>query len=264
MTHPVWADGDAYEAYVGRWSRLVAAEFLRGLDVVAGRQWLDVGSGTGVLTSTILADAAPARVTGVDPSAGFVATARTRVADARATFQVGDARALPVGDRTADVVVSGLTLNFVPEPARAVAEFARVVRPAGTVAAYIWDYADGMAMMRHFWAAAAQLDPAAATLDEESRGSVWRPEALRALWEDAGLGEVSVRPVDVPTVFADFADYWMPFLGGQGTAPAYVRTFTGPAREALRQALLARLPVEPDGSIHLGARAWAVRGVAAQ
>ncbi|MGC4815142.1 class I SAM-dependent methyltransferase [Micromonospora sp. DT228] len=264
MTHPVWADGDAYEAYVGRWSRLVAAEFLRGLDVAAGRQWLDVGSGTGVLTSTILADTAPARVTGVDPSAGFVATARTRIADARATFHVGDARALPVGDRTADVVVSGLTLNFVPEPARAVAEFARVVRPAGTVAAYIWDYADGMAMMRHFWAAAAQLDPAAATLDEQSRGSVWRPEALRALWEDAGLGEVSVRPVDVPTVFADFADYWMPFLGGQGTAPGYVRTFTEPAREALRQALLARLPVEPDGSIHLGARAWAVRGVTAQ
>ncbi|MBB5476880.1 class I SAM-dependent methyltransferase [Micromonospora parathelypteridis] len=262
MTHPVWADGDAYEAYVGRWSRLVAAEFLLGLGVPPGRHWLDVGCGTGVLTSTILADVAPAQVIGVDRSAGFVATARTRVTDPRATFHVGDARALPLPDRIADVVVSGLTLNFVPEPARAVAEFARVVRPAGVVAAYVWDYAAGMAMMRHFWEAAAQLDPAASELDEGNRCTVCEPEALRALWEDAGFDAVSVRPVDVPTVFTDFADYWTPFLGGQGSAPSYVTTLAEPARVALREALAARLPVEPDGSIRLTARAWAVRGAA--
>ncbi|MGW3606009.1 class I SAM-dependent methyltransferase [Micromonospora sp. NPDC005161] len=264
MAQPVWADGDAYEAYVGRWSRLVAADFLRGLDVPPGRHWLDVGCGTGALTSTILTDADPVRVTGVDRSAGFVASARARVADGRATFQVGDARALPLSDRAVDVVVSGLALNFVPEPARAVAEFARVVRPAGAVAAYVWDYADGMAMMRHFWAAAAQLDPVAAGLDEGHRFTVCQPDALRELWVDAGLGQVSVRPVEVPTTFTDLAEYWTPFLGGQGATPTYVTTLADPARAALRDLLAARLPVEPDGSIRLTARAWAVRGTAPQ
>ncbi|RLP87687.1 methyltransferase domain-containing protein [Micromonospora sp. BL4] len=264
MAHPVWADGDAYEAYVGRWSRLVAADFLRALDVPPGRHWLDVGCGTGALTSTILADGAPGRVTAVDRSEGFLAGARTRVVDARATFHAGDARALPLPDRAVDVVVSGLALNFVPEPARAVAEFARVVRPAGVVAAYVWDYADGMAMMRHFWAAAAELDPVAAELDEGRRFTVCQPDALRVLWVDAGLGEVSVRPVEVPTVFADLADYWTPFLGGQGAAPTYVTTLAEPGRAALRELLAARLPVKPDGSIRLTARAWAVRGVASE
>ncbi|MGQ5262429.1 class I SAM-dependent methyltransferase [Micromonospora sp. ZYX-F-536] len=262
MAHPVWADGDAYETYVGRWSRLIAADFLDGLYVPPGRHWLDVGCGTGALTSTVLADTDPARVTGIDRSVGFVGNARARVTDARATFQVGDARALPLPDNAVDAVVSGLALNFVPEPARAVAEFARVVRPAGAVAAYVWDYAEGMAMMRHFWAAAAQLDPVAAELDEGSRFPVCQPDALRALWVDAGLGEVSVRAVEVSTVFTDFADYWTPFLGGQGAAPAYVTTLAEPERTALRELLAARLPVEPDGSIRLTARAWAVRGAA--
>ncbi|MCG5443399.1 methyltransferase domain-containing protein [Micromonospora sp. NIE79] len=260
MTQPVWANGDAYEAYVGRWSRLVAVEFLRGLAVPPGRHWLDVGCGTGALTSTILTHDDPVGITGVDPSEGFVAVARTRVTDPRAAFQVGDARALPLSDRVADVVVSGLTLNFVPEPARAVAEFARVVRPAGAVAAYVWDYAEGMAMMRHFWAAAAQLDTASSKLDEGNRTTVCQPDALRALWEGAGLRDVSVWPVDVPTTFTDFADYWTPFLGGQGSAPGYVATLAESDRAALRELLATRLPIEPDGSIRLTARAWAVRG----
>jgi SAM-dependent methyltransferase len=260
MAGPVWADGDAYEAYVGRWSRQVAVGFLRGLAVPPGLHWLDVGSGTGALTSTILTHANPVQVTGIDPSEGFVAVARTRITDPRAVFQVGDARALPLSDRVVDVVVSGLTLNFVPEPARAVREWVRVVRPAGAVAAYVWDYGEGMAMMRHFWAAAAQLDPASAERDEGRRTTVGQPDTLRALWEQAGLRGVSVRPVDVPTTFIDFADYWTPFLGGQGSAPGYVATLAEPDRAALRELLAARLPVEPDGSIRLTARAWAVRG----
>ncbi|MGC5020861.1 class I SAM-dependent methyltransferase [Micromonospora sp. DT47] len=262
MGHEVWADGEAYEAYVGRWSRPVAEEFLRWLDVPPGRRWLDVGCGTGALTSTILARAEPAHVAGVDRSEGFVAHARTRVGGARSAFHVGDARSLPLPDRSVDVVVSGLALNFVPDPARAVAEFARVVRPAGVAAAYVWDYAEGMAMMRHFWDAAAELGPSAAALDEGRRFSVCEPEPLRALWRDAGLRTVSVQPVEVPTVFADFADYWTPFLGGQGSAPGYVRSLAEPDRAALRDLLATRVPAEPDGSIRLTARAWAVRGTA--
>ncbi|TYB40744.1 methyltransferase domain-containing protein [Micromonospora sp. AP08] len=247
---------------MGRWSRLVAREFLRRLALPPGLRWLDVGCGTGALTAAVLAEADPARVTGVDPAAGFLAHARDRVDDPRAAFGIGDARALPVGDARVDVVVSGLALNFVPGPARAVAEFARVLRPGGVAAAYVWDYAEGMAMMRHFWAAAEALDPAVAELAEGRRFPLCRPDALRALWTDAGFAMVAVEPVVVPTVFADVDAYWAPFLGGQGAAPAYVASLAEPDRAALRDLLVTRLPVEADGSVRLTARAWAVRGIA--
>src|SRR5258705_11122744 len=146
----MWVIGDAYEAYVGRWSRRVALEFLRWLDVPAGRHWLDVGCGTGALTETVLAVADPALVVGVDPAEGFLADARARVVDPRASFRTGDAQSLPLPDRRFDAVVSGLALNFVPDAHRAAAEFARLATVEGVVAAYVWDYADGMAMMRYF------------------------------------------------------------------------------------------------------------------
>jgi SAM-dependent methyltransferase len=258
MSLPKWADGDAYEAYVGRWSRPVAVEFVRWLGVPAGLHWLDVGCGTGALTSTILAVAAPAEVTGVDPSDGFLGVARAKVA--AATFHRGDARELPLPAAAVDVVVSGLALNFVPEPGAALAEFVRVARPGATVAAYVWDYAEGMALMRHLWDAAAELDPVAATLDEDLRYPLCRPDPLRLLWTDAGLADVEVRAIDVPTRFADFDDYWSPFLGGQGPAPTYVMSLPEDRRAALRELIRSRLPVAGDGSIPLTARAWAVRG----
>ncbi len=233
---------------------------MRWLDPPAGRRWLDVGCGTGALTSSILALADPAIVVGVDTSEGFVDDARTRVDDPRASFQTGDARSLPFPDDRFDAVASGLAVNFVPEPARAAAEFARVTAPGGVAAAYVWDYAEGMAMMRWFWEAAAELDPAAADLDEGRRFPLCRPDALRELWAEAGLDGVAVEAIEVPTVFADFDDYWGPFLGGQGPAPGYVMSLAGERRAELRDLLRARLPADPDGSIPLTARAWAVRG----
>ncbi|MEU0546214.1 methyltransferase domain-containing protein [Micromonospora sp. NPDC005979] len=260
MASTVWVDGTAYEAYVGRWSRLVAAAFVRWLGLPGGLRWLDVGSGTGVLTSTVLATAQPRQVTGVDSSEGFVRQARAQATDPRTVFTVGDARVLPLPDSAVDVVVSGLVLNFVPEPARAVAEFARVAVPGGLVAAYVWDYAEGMEMMRQFWDAANELDSAAAGRDDGRRFALCRPEALQTLWREAGLTDVSVEAVVVPTVFTGFADYWTPFLGGQGSAPAYLSSLAEPQRVALRDLLAARLPTGPDGSIRLTARAWAIRG----
>jgi SAM-dependent methyltransferase len=260
MVHDVWAVGDAYEAYVGRWSRRVAVAFLHWLEVPARQLWLDVGCGTGALTATILAEADPAEVVGVDMSEGFLAEARARIGDTRATFHAGDAQSLPLPDRHFDAVVSGLALNFVPDPRRAVAEFARVAGSGRVAAAYVWDYAEGMAMLRYFWDAATALDPAAADLDEGRRFPLCRPEPLRALWTDAGLDKVSVQAIEVPAVFADFDDYWRPFLGGQGPAPGYVMSLTDEHRRALRDLLRARLPSGVDGSIQLTARAWAVRG----
>ena len=159
------------------------------------------------------------------------------------------------------MAVSGLTLNFLPDPAAAVTAMARAVRPGGAlVAGYVWDYADGMRLLRLFWDTAAELDPAAAELDEGLRFPGCRPQPLHDLWTTAGLADVIVRAIEVPTVFADFADLWGPFLAGQGPAPGYVTTLPPAARDDLRDALRAAAPTAPDGSIPLSARAWAVRG----
>jgi SAM-dependent methyltransferase len=255
-----WASGEAYEPYVGRWSRLVAAELLAWLAAPTGLRWLDVGSGTGALTRTILERAAPSEVVGIDASEGYVSYARARTADARVSFRVGDAQRLHFADGEFDLAVSGLVLNFVPDQAAMVREMARVTRPGGRVAVYVWDYAEGMALMRRFWDAAVELDPAAADLDEGRRFPIARPEPLANLFGASGVDAVEVRALEVPTVFASFDDYWSPFLGGQGPAPGYCTSLPDEARIALRERIRSRLPVRPDGSIALTARAWAARG----
>ena len=156
-----WSAGEKYEPYVGRWSRLVAAEFVAWLDPPAGSSWLDVGCGTGALSETVLRMKPPSRLLGVDSSSAYVEHAREHVADDLAEFAVSDAVALDVPDETFDAVVAGLVLNFVPEPLRAVLEMRRVARAGGVVAAYVWDYPGEMWMMRHFWDVATALDPAA-------------------------------------------------------------------------------------------------------
>jgi SAM-dependent methyltransferase len=256
----VWEAGDAYEHYIGRWSRLVARDFLGWLDRPAGSHWLDLGCGTGALSAAILERCAPAGLTGIDPSAGFVATARARIVDARARFEQGDGQALLLVDGTLDVAVSGLVLNFVADPGAMLREMRRVVRPGGTVALYVWDYAGEMQLMRYFWDAAVALDPGAKELDEGVRFPVCQPDVLAALFRDAGLEAVATGPFDVATVFRGFDDYWIPFLGGQGPAPGYCMSLPDGRRTALRERLRATLPVQPDGRIDLIARAWAARG----
>ena len=261
QANEVWAVGDAYEAYVGRWSRLAAREFVEWLGMASGLRWLDVGCGTGALSQAVLDICAPAMLVGIDPSEGFVTHVRRHAADPRAEFRIGDARALPIGDGAFDVAVSGLVLNFVADHAKAVAEMSRAVRPrTGVVAAYVWDYAGDMQMMRQFWDAAVALDPAARDIDEGARFPLCRPEPLRDLFAGAGLVEVDVRAVDVPAVFRNFDDYWSPFLGGQGPAPGYCMSLPEERRHALRERLRGILPSGPDGGIRLTARAWAVRG----
>ena len=258
-----WSGADAYERYVGRWSRQVAPIFVDWLGVAPGRRWLDVGCGTGALTATILERAAPASVAGIDPSADFVDHARRGVADPRATFAVGSAQAIPLEAASVDAAVAGLVLNFVAEPAEGLAEMVRVTAPGGIVAAYVWDYAEGMQLMRHFFDAAIALDPAAAAEDEGVRFPICRPEPLRQAFAAAGLDAVEVRPIEIPTVFASFDEYWTPFLSGVGAAPAMAMRMEEGHRNAIRDRLRTTLPTEPDGSIHLAARAWAARGMVA-
>jgi len=260
MPAEVWENAESLERYVGRWSRLVAREFVAWLQVPPGSRWLDVGCGSGALTETVLAEAEPESIEGVDTSEAFVAYAASRVTDLRASFAVADAQALDRPDAAYDAVASSLVLNFLPDPARGAAEMRRVARPGGVVAGYVWDYAGEMQLMRRFWDAAAELDPAAADLDEGRRMAGCNPADLEALFAGAGLEEVETRAIDVPTVFADFDDYWSPFEGGQGPAPGYCASLPPDRRAALRERLRETLPAAADGSISLVARAWAVRG----
>jgi len=257
-----WSSADAYEPYVGRWSRLVARDFLGWLSAPDDLRWLDVGCGTGALTETIVSRCSPDAVVGVDPSEEYLAYARARVTDPRVSFRAGDAQALPVKDGEHDAVVSGLVLNFVPDQARAVSEMKRALSAGGTAAAYVWDYAGEMQLMRRFWDAAVALDPGALELDEGRRFPLARPAPLVELFEGAGLQDVRVLAIDVPTVFKDFDDYWSPFLGGQAPAPGYCMSLSEERRAALRERVRSTLPIQADGSIRLIARAWAVRGVA--
>jgi SAM-dependent methyltransferase len=257
----VWADGAAYEQYVGRWSRLVAREFLAWLAVAPGSRWLDVGCGTGVLSQAILQYAHPAAVQGIDRAEGYVAFAREQVRDARVHFAVQELQSLASDAATYDAVVSGLVLNFLPHPQAAIGHMIRATRAGGLVAAYVWDYAGNMQLMRHFWDAAVALDPQALALDEGRRFPICQPQPLADLFRAAGLSAVELRAIEIATVFQDFDDYWSPFLGGQGPAPSYTMALSEERRAALRERLRQSLPAAPDGSISLVARAWAVRGL---
>jgi SAM-dependent methyltransferase len=261
MTLDTWEDGAAYESYVGRWSRSVATQFVQWLAAPTGSAWLDFGCGGGALTHTVLTQASPRLVVGCDRSTGYVDHARRQTSDPRAQFVVANLGDLPRVDGGFDVSVSGLVLNFLPSPGDALSALAAGVRRGGTIAAYVWDYDEGMQLMRVFWDTAVALDPAAQPLDERVRFPQCRPDALRRLFESAALQNVEVIGIDVPTVFRNFEDYWQPFLGGQGPAPGYLMRLADDRRDQLRDAIRCRLTSDNAGRISLSARAWAVRGI---
>ena len=213
------------------------------------RSLVEIGCGTGA--HAVELESLGYEVVGIDMSPAYVAYARERLDSARARFEIGDARELPVSSDSFDVAVSGLALNFVPAPDRALGEMTRAVRPGGVVAAYVWDYAGRMEMMRRFWDAAVALDPSAARLDEGVRFPLCNPDALVSLWRDGSLDDVEVRAIDATTRFADFDDFWSPFLGGQGPAPGYLMSRSEGDRAALREVHEAALHAEEPARRHL-------------
>lgn len=257
-----WAAGDAYEAYMGRWSRPLARRFVGWLGPERGARWLDVGCGTGALTSAICDLADPASVLACDPSPAFLDHARKGISGDRVSFVVAGADDLPDNGAPMDYVVSGLALNFFPDPGRALAGMSRRLRYRGTVAACVWDYAEGMEFLRRFWDEAVALDPASAVLDEGRRFPLCKPDALHALFAEAGLRDVATEGLEVPTRFQSVGDFWLPFQWGTGPAPSYAASLTPERQDLLRRRLAERLELAADGSIRLKARAWAVRGLA--
>ncbi|MXU66740.1 class I SAM-dependent methyltransferase [Oceanomicrobium pacificus] len=253
-----WAAGDSYDAYMGRWSRMMADAFLDWLDEDEGQAWLDVGCGTGALSAAVLDSAAPRSLLGFDPAEPFVAHAQSKLGRAGVRFGIAGADALPLPDDAVDVTVSALALNFTPDPAAALAEMARVTRDGGTLAFYVWDYpGGGLGFLDAFWTAAAAIDPKAADLDEARRFAFCTKPGLQAICADAGLGTVQIEPLTIATRFPDFDTFWHPFTLGTGPAPAYVAACDASMQAQLRDRL-ARL-AGPDGALSFDARAWAMR-----
>jgi SAM-dependent methyltransferase len=256
-----FAESAAYERFMGRWSRLLAPLLVKFAGIRDGDALLDIGSGTGALAFAAAQAAPSARITGVDPSSAYVAYAQDRAPSDRVRFVVGDAQALQMPDGSFDRVASLLVINFIPDRAKALREMIRVTRTGGIIAAVVWDYGDGMQMLRVFWDEAVALDPAAAARDERNM-PLCREGELAALWREHGLTQVEEQPLTVDTSFPSFEDYWESFLGGQGPAGAYAASLPAARRDALRARIRRRLVGNgADRPIALRARAWAVKGI---
>ena len=257
----MFADAEAYERFMGRWSRLVAPRLVDFTGMPERGRVLDVGSGTGALAFAIARRYSDARVLGIDPSGNYIAYASSRNPfPDRASFAEGDAQELHYPDASFDAALSLLVFNFIPDPAKALREVRRVTRPGGRVSAAVWDYGDGMRMLRTFWDAAVQLDPEADKLDEKHM-PLCRAGELSALWKEGGLEDVHEQPIDIQMSFESYADYWEPFLLGQGPAGRYVRRLDRAKQQALRDEIKRRLALPAETApFVLTARVWAVRG----
>jgi SAM-dependent methyltransferase len=256
MTQAMFSESDAYEQFMGRWSHRLAPRLVALASVQTGDDVLDVGSGTGALADAVLAAAGAGRVIGIDASAAYVEYARVRQPSPRAAFEVGDAQRLRFTAGRFDKTLSLLALNFIPDRAAAVSEMVRVTKSGGTVAAAVWDYGEGMEMLRLFWDAAVALDPSIDSRDERHM-PLCRSEELAALWRQRGLEAVEEAALTIDLSFTSFDDFWSPFLKGQGPAGAYVASLSEAGRQRLRERLRTRLAGD---AFTLNARAWGVKG----
>jgi ubiquinone/menaquinone biosynthesis C-methylase UbiE len=254
-----WDNGDPYEYFMGRWSKLMAPEFLNWLNLPSSFTWLEIGCGTGALSEAILKYCEPSHLTCVDPSEDFLAKAKERLNN-KGEFLVGNATEIPAADDSIDTVVSGLALNFFPDLEGALTEMKRITKPKGTIAAYVWDYSDRIDLLRYFWDAAILIDQKSRELDEGVRFPICDPDNLENAFQRTGMHEVEVTKLDITTHFKNFDDYWNPFLGGQGPAPSYLSSLPENLQEELRKKIFNKLPFEPDGSIELLGRAIAIKG----
>jgi SAM-dependent methyltransferase len=253
----LFADGEAYERLMGRWSRAAGEIFLDWLDGPPNARWLDVGCGNGAFTEALIARCAPAEVIGIDPSEGQLAFARMRPAAGSAQFRIGDAQALPFGDDRFDVAVMALVVTYLSDPGRAVSEMARVVRPGGWVATYVWDVPGAGTPVHPIYVAMESLGMPA---PRPPGAAVSRRDSMRALWEGAGLVSIESRVIRIPVVYLDFDDFWHSHSGPIGPQGKAIHQMSATAREQLRGRLREQLPVGPDGRIAYESFANAVKG----
>lgn len=257
----VWGCAEAYDVYMGKWSIEIARCFVQSLAMSRNARWLDVGCGTGAVSTAIAALAEPSAIVAVDRSPAFVEFAKARLKHVAIEFMQSDVAALDLASESFDAAVAGLVLNFLPDPIGAVREMARTVKPGGTVAAYVWDYGGRMGILRPVLDAAIGLDPNAVRADEAACSHSWRPDTLLGAFAAVGLERCRCEPIEIEAVFPTFRDYWTPFLGGQGMVGSYLASLSDTLRTRLCQTVAVRLPTREDGSITVGVRAWAFSGL---
>ena len=257
----MFGNAQAYEQFMGRWSRQIAPLLVDFAAVADTGRVLDIGSGTGSLAFDVAKRRTGVHVTGIDPSPEYVgyAASKNPFVD-RVAFHTGDAQHLDFEAATFDASISLLVFNFIPDPARALREARRATKPKGRVTAAVWDYGGRMRMLRDFWDAAVEIDRSADKIDEKNM-PLCRSGDLSQLWAQGGLEHVHEQPLETELRFSSFSDYWEPFLLGQGPAGAYVRKLDHNRLQALRTAVRRRVARSSEAEgFALPARAWAVRG----
>jgi SAM-dependent methyltransferase len=242
----------AYDRFMGRYSTLLAPAFAELAGVVAGQRVLDVGAGSGALTSELAVRGVD--VVAVEPAGQFVDALRTRLPDA--TVVAAAAEELPFADGEFDAALAQLVVHFMDDPPAGIAEMRRVTRAGGVVAANVWDHGTGRGPLTPFWAAARALDPSNAG---ESRMMGSSPGQLRELFANAGVRDVEETALEVSVEHPTFEEWWEPFELGVGPAGAYVSRLEPAQREALREQCRSTLPPAP---FSIAARAWTARGLA--
>ena len=252
------ASADAYDRLVGRYAPSLASALIEFTGVEQGMRALDVGCGPGALTAALADRLGPGSVCGAEPSEPFAEACRARLPGVEVVSAA--AEALPFGDRSFDVTLSQLVVNFMRDSQKGVLEMARVTRPGGVVASCVWDYAGEMTLLRAFWDAAAEVEPDRAGADE---GAImrWCGEGeLAELWEWAGLREVRSGTLVARAAYEGFEDLWSPLLTGVAPSGAFVKSLDEDRRAALHDAFRRRLGVGEE-PFELTARAWVAAGV---
>jgi len=257
----MWTGAEAYDQLMGRWSQQLSPAFIDLAGVGAGDRVLDVGCGTGSLTRALIEHRPRLKVVGVDPAGPYVEYGRRKLSGAQARLDQADAQNLPFADDSFDRCLSLLVVNFIPDARQATEEMHRVTRPGGVVAAAVWDYGEGMEMLRIMWDAAVAIDPAAEPKHERNMPYCRKGE-LGALWAASGFQEIMEDSLIATLEFRSFDDYWAPFLTGVGPSGSYVSSLPAERQGALRDQLANRLVSgRADQPFTLQARAWTVRGV---
>ena len=258
MTDPavLFSDGKAYQRLMGRWSQLAGAKFLDWLDPPKNLRWIDVGCGNGAFTEVLLARAAPAAVTGIDPSPGQIDYAQKRPTTKLAQFRVADAQALPFADNSFDAASMALVISFIPDPSKAASEMARVVKPGGTAATYMWDF-DGGFPLEPLLRAMKSLDMPVQPRPSETAS---RESEMRAIWEKAGMQSVMTNVIRIRVAYSSLDDFWDSNIVPIGPTGKTLSELSSAARAQLRERLREILPIAADGSIAYDAFANAVKG----